>query len=135
MTAVLAVAAVLVAAWALRALRRWLPAAWPRGPRSPMAADSVSGDLERVQRTVAAAWHAGEMHWRLRPLLREVAAAGLRRRRVDLDADPIAARALLSPRTWELVRPDRPRPDDPFAPGLGRDELQAVLDDLEALLR
>jgi hypothetical protein len=134
-TAVLAVAAVLAAAWALRALRRWLPAAWPRGPQASTPPGAAAGDLERVQRMVAAASHAGEMHWRLRPLLREVAAAGLRRRRVDLDAEPIAARALLSPRTWELVRPDRPRPDDSFAPGISRDELQAVLDELETLMR
>jgi hypothetical protein len=134
-TAVLAIAAVLVATWALRALRRSLPAAWPRAPQPPTVAADVSGDLESLQRTVAAAWHAGEMHWRLRPVLREVAAAALRRRRVDLDTDPIAARSLLSPRTWELVRPDRPRPDDAFAPGIGRDELQAVLDDLETLMR
>ena len=134
MTAVLAVAPVLVAAWALRALRRWLP---PHGlgARDRRRPATLSGDLERLQRMVAAACHAGEVHWRLRPVVREVAAAGLRRRRVDLDADPIAARALLSPRTWELVRPDRPRPHDSFAPGLGRDELRAVLDDLEALMR
>ena len=135
MTVVLAVAAVLVAGWALRALRRWLPAAWPRGPQPPSTAVAVSGDLERVERTVGAAWHAGEMHWRLRPVLREVAAAGLRRRGVELDAEPIVARGLLAPETWELVRPERPRPNDPFAPGIGRDELRAVLDDLEALLR
>ena len=135
MTAVLALAAVLVAAWALRALRRWLPAAWPRHAQAPNATRAAVGDLERLERMVAAASHAGEMHWRLRPVLREVAAAGLRRRRVDLDTDPIAAPALLSPRTWELVRPDRPRPDDSFAPGMSRDELRAVLDDLETLMR
>ena len=118
----------------MRALRRWLPAAWPRGPQPSVPAGGVAGDLEWVQRTVAAASHAGEMHWRLRPVLREVASVGLRLRRVDLDGDPGSARALLSPLTWELVRPDRPRPDDPFAPGLGRDELRAVLDELEALL-
>jgi hypothetical protein len=33
------------------------------------------------------------------------------------------------------VRPDRPRPDDAFARGLAPARLNAVLDDLEALLR
>jgi hypothetical protein len=133
-TAALAVAAVLVSAWAVRALRRWLPAAWPRGSQPAVASRGTAGDLEWVERTVAAASHAGEMHWRLRPVLREVAAAGLRRRGVDLDADAAAAQGLLAQGTWELVRPDRPRPDDPFSPGLRPAQLDAVLADLEALL-
>jgi hypothetical protein len=131
----LAFVAALGTAWGVRAVARSLPIAWPRAPHPPVAAAPVPGDLEWVQRTVAATSHAGEMHWRLRPVLREVAAAGLRQRRVDLDGDPDAARALLAPETWELVRPDRPRPEDPFAPGLGRDDLKVVLDDLEGLLR
>ncbi|HEY7622239.1 MAG TPA: hypothetical protein VH834_20885 [Solirubrobacteraceae bacterium] len=134
MNVVLTIVAVLVAVWAIRSLRRRLPAAWPRAPAAAAPGGGVVGDLEWVRRAVAAASSAGEMHWRLRPVLREVAAAGLARRRIDLDADPAAARALLAPETWELVRPDRRRPDDPFAPGLGRVELRTVLDDLERLL-
>jgi hypothetical protein len=83
----------------------------------------------------AATSHAGELHLRLRPVLREIAANGLRRRGVDLDEQPQAAQELLAPETWELVRPDRPRPDDAFARGLAPARLNAVLDDLEALLR
>jgi hypothetical protein len=67
-------------------------------------------------------------------VLREVAAEGLRRRGVDLDAEPDRARELLAADTWEVVRPDRPRPDDPFAPGLPPKRLDAIIDDLEALL-
>jgi hypothetical protein len=54
---------------------------------------------------------------------------------VELDTQPQAAQKLLAPETWELVRPDRPRPDDAFAPGLAPKRLDAVLDDLEALMR
>ena len=85
-------------------------------------------------RTNRLSLHAS-LHLRLRPILREIAADGLRRRGVELDAQPQAARALLAPETWELVRPDRPRPDDAFARGLAPARLDAVLDDLEALLR
>ena len=46
-----------------------------------------------------------------------------------------AAQELLAPDTWELVRPDRQRPDDAFARGLAPARLDAVLDDLEGLLR
>ena len=108
--------------------------------RAAGAADSapgeVAGDRERLDRVVSAATsHAGDLHLRLRPILREIAADGLRRRGVELDAQPGAAQALLAPETWELVRPDRPRPDDAFARGLAPRRLNAVLDDLEALLR
>ena len=96
----------------------------------------ATGDRERLDRVVSTATtHAGDLHLRLRPILREIAADGLRRRGVELDAQPQAAQQLLAPDTWEIVRPDRPRPGDAFAPGLAPKRLDAVLDDLEALMR
>jgi len=134
MSAVLAAAAVAVTALAVRVLVRALPLVRDRAAPPPAAADE-SGDLASVQRRVATGTaHAGELHLRLRPVLREVAAEGLRRRGVDLDAEPDRARELLAADTWEVVRPDRPRPDDPFAPGLPPKRLDAIIDDLEALL-
>jgi hypothetical protein len=133
---VLAVLAVLVVAGAVRALSETLPPLRRASAASTSATGEASGDRERLDRVVSAATsHAGEVHLRLRPILREIAADGLRRRGVELDAQPQAARALLAPETWELVRPDRPRPDDVFARGLAPARLNAVLDDLEALLR
>ncbi len=135
MNVALAVVAVLVAAGAVRALYRELP------PRRRVRGDQARrqdrevGDLARLDRAVSTATaSAGDLHSRLRPILREIAADGLRRRGVDLDTDPAAAQAVLTPETWELVRPERPRPEDPFAPGLPPAKLDAVLDDLEALL-
>jgi hypothetical protein len=129
--AALAVLAVVVAAGAVRALLETLPPL-----RRPASRQASSTDRERLDRVVSTATtHAGDLHVRLRPILREIAADGLRRRGVELDAQPQAARALLAPETWELVRPDRPRPDDAFARGLAPARLDAVLDDLEALLR
>ena len=134
MSALLAVAAVLAAALAVRVLVRTLPLVRDRAAPPPPGPDE-SGDLASLQRRVATGTaHAGELHLRLRPVLREVAAEGLRRRGVDLDAEPGRARELLAADTWEVVRPDRPRPDDPFAPGLPPKRLDAILDDLEALL-
>jgi hypothetical protein len=133
--AALAVAAALVVAASIRALVGALPRRrGAAGARPVDTAESVN-DLARLERIVATATtHAGDLHMRLRPILREIAADGLRRRGVDLEADPRAAQALVAPSTWELVRPDRPRPDDPFARGLPPAQLDAVLDDLEALL-
>jgi hypothetical protein len=132
--AALAAIAVLVALSAIRTLRRWLPPRQAPPSRREEPA-GLAGDLERIQRTVGSTAFAGDVHWRLRPLLREVAAAGLLRHRVRLDEEPERARELVSPDTWELVRPDRPRPDEPLARGLAPGQLDAVLDDLEALLR
>jgi hypothetical protein len=134
--AALTVIAVLVAAGALRALGQTLPPLRRPAPASGSSTGEGTGDREHLDRVVSAATsHAGDLHLRLRPILREIAANGLRRRGVDLDAEPQAAQELLAPETWELVRPDRPRPDDAFARGLAPARLNAVLDDLEALLR
>jgi hypothetical protein len=134
--AALAVLAVLVATGAVRALIETLPPLRRAAPAQGSASGEPGGDRERLDRVVSAATsHAGDLHLRLRPILREIAADGLRRRGVELDAQPQAARQLLAPETWELVRPDRPRPADAFARGLPRKQLDLVLDDLEALLR
>ena len=136
MNAALTVVAVLVAAGALRAHGQTLPPLRRPAPASGSSTGEGTGDREHLDRVVSAATsHAGEVHLRLRPILREIAANGLRRRGVDLDAEPQAAQELLAPETWELVRADRPRPDDAFARGLAPARLSAVLDDLEALLR
>jgi hypothetical protein len=134
--AALTVLAVVVAAGAVRALSETLPPMRRPAPGKPAATGEATGDRERLERAVSTGTtHAGDLHLRLRPILREIAADGLRRRGVELDAQPQAARELLAPHTWELVRPDRPRPDDAFARGLPPARLDAVLDDLEALLR
>lgn len=136
MNAAVTVLAVLVAAAAVRALIETLPPLRRAAPAQVSAAGEAGGDRERLDRVVSAATsHAGDLHLRLRPILREIAADGLRRRGVELDAQPQAAQELLAPETWELVRPDRPRPADAFARGLAPARLDAVLADLEALLR
>jgi hypothetical protein len=134
--AALTVVAVLVAAGALRALVQTLP---PLRRAAP-ASGSVGGEAPATAST-STAWSAPR---RAMPASCTCACArscarsrptGLRRRGVDLDAEPQAAQELLAPETWELVRPDRPRPDDAFARGLAPARLNASSDDLEALLR
>jgi hypothetical protein len=80
---------------------------------------------------------AGEfdVHFRLRPLLRDVATAGLAMQSgIDLDRQPERARERLSPETWELVRPDRPRPERGQTTGIDTASLTAVVDELERIL-
>jgi hypothetical protein len=133
---VLAVLAVLVVASAVRALSETLPFARHRRDRHAESTHEDPADFARIRRAVASGTaSAGDLHLRLRPILREVAIDGLRRHGVELDADPARAQQLLAPATWELVRPDRPAPADAFAGGLPEAQLDLVLDDLEALLR
>ena len=135
MNVILAVLAALVVVSAARALIDALPLARRRGGRTADAPAEDPVDFARIGRAVASGnANAGDLHLRLRPILREVAMDGLRRHGLELDADPARAQQLLSPATWELVRPDRPAPADAFARGLPAAQLDLVLDDLEALL-
>ena len=91
-------------------------------------------DLERIERLVFTGTEtASAVHARLRPLLREIAQGRLQRRGVQLDRSPARARELLGAELWELVRPDRRRPQDPRAPGMSLRELAEIVDRLEQL--
>ena len=76
---------------------------------------------------------AFDVHFRLRPLVRDVASGLLLRRGVDLERSPDRARELLGPDAWELIRPDRPPPDDRSATGLPLAEIERTVDALERL--
>jgi hypothetical protein len=90
-------------------------------------------DLERFERLVTISATASAVHLRLRPVLREIAAARLGRRGISLDGSPGDARPILGEDLWELVRPDRPRPADPRGPGISLAQLTAFTDRLEDL--
>jgi hypothetical protein len=133
--AALAILAALVVATAARALLHALPLARHRRERRADEPSTDAADLARIERAVASGTaSAGDLHLRLRPILRDIATDGLRRHGIELDADPARAQALLAPATWEIVRPGRPAPTDAFARGLPADQLDVVIDDLEALL-
>ena len=76
---------------------------------------------------------AFDVHYRLRPSLRAVASGLLLRRGVDLERSPERARELVGPDVWELIRPDRPAPDDRTAPGLPLAAVERAVGDLERM--
>jgi hypothetical protein len=79
-----------------------------------------------------AATTAFDVHHRLRPIVREIAAQRLwRRHAVDLEHDQERAQSLLGDDVWELARHDRPAPSDPFAPGLEIGSMRLVVEELE----
>jgi hypothetical protein len=90
--------------------------------------------LERLEREVAlAASREYDLHYRLRPVLREIAAARLERRGAMLDSDSPRARELLGDELWSLTEPDREPPSDRQAPGIGFEELERTVERLERL--
>jgi hypothetical protein len=83
--------------------------------------------LAKVEREVTLAiGNAYDLHARLLPHLREIAAARLERRGQQPGPDTLG-------RWWELLRPDRPEPRERFAPGIPEHELRALVADLEAI--
>lgn len=75
---------------------------------------------------------AFDLHYRLRPRLRALALDLLdTRRRLSLDRDPEEARRVLGDATYELVREDRPPPEDRLARGLPPAVLADVVESLE----
>jgi hypothetical protein len=86
-------------------------------------------ELERTEREVTLATAtAYDLHVRLLPHLREIAQCRLEQTGKTSGADTLG-------RWWDLLRPDRPEPEDRFAPGITRAELSALVRDLERMGR
>lgn len=90
--------------------------------------------LARIEREVTlATGTAFDVHFRLRPMLQSLSASLLLRRGIDVERNPARAETLLGPDLWELVRPDRPAPDDRAAPGVPIETVERVVADLERI--
>lgn len=119
-------------------LRRSLPRktfAWPPR-RQTRWAEQPTAQFERIERALAAAsWNESHLYETMRPLVREIVTARLRRHhRVDLDRAPDRAHAVVGDGyAWSLVRPERKPPLGPGGRGWSRGELESLLDELEAL--
>jgi hypothetical protein len=110
-------------------------AAAPRARRSdfasalherPEQAGRIS-QLAKVEREVTLAiGNAYDLHARLLPHLREIAAARLERRGQRPGPDTLG-------RWWDLLQPDRPEPKERFAPGIAEAELRELVADLERI--
>jgi hypothetical protein len=119
---------------ALAALRRAYPPATPlggsgigsRGQTRPPSLDRMG--------TIVALGVSGsfDLHHRLRPRVRSLAAGLLSsRRRISLDGQPAQARAALGDEAYDLVRANRPPPQDRLARGMPLADLRRVVDALE----
>ena len=88
--------------------KAWMRSPFERAPEKPEQPQPIA-ELDRIDRLVVlGAANEFDLHYRLRPLLRQVAAERLYGLHgVDLDRDPERARPLLGDELWEVVRPDR----------------------------
>jgi hypothetical protein len=138
---VLFIAALLIG-WLIGRLRRTLPLApdFQRLLSSPVPGKTEVEQFEGIRRRLTLAQSSRADLLRLQPLVREIAAARLSRRDIDLEREPEEAQALVAgDKVWELIRPDTvapagPRePVDPRAPGWSRTELERLVEELENL--
>jgi hypothetical protein len=89
-------------------------------------------ELERLVTSAGAS--AVHVHAYLRPLLAEIAARRLATRGQTLERMPDGVgRELLGESLWEIVRPNRPFPEDRHGPGVATQELKGMLEVLERL--
>ncbi len=92
-----------------------------RRPDEPMR----PAELVRIEREITlGTTTAGHLHTRLIPLLRDAAVA-----RLGVDV----TRERLGDEAWELLRPDRPEPEDRNAPGIPLRQVRSVVATLEQL--
>jgi hypothetical protein len=120
---------------ALAALRRAYPPATSLARKTARKVSVRPPSLDRMA-NLAALGVAGsfDAHHRLRPRVRAIASGLLSaRRRIALDSQPAEARAALGDEAYELVRPDRPPPEDRLARGMPVPQLRHVVESLERL--
>jgi len=119
-------------------LRQAMPVAGhPFDPRS-VGRQSEPQHLRQVRWIArnlrAASDSAYDLQIRLRPLVRQVASVALvRRYGIVLEREPERARDVVSERLWRLLGEELEPPKDRFERGLSREELRAVIEDLEAI--
>jgi hypothetical protein len=105
-----------------------LEAALERKPEPP----ERPRELARIEREVdLGISNAFYLHFRLRPLLRAIAANRLRSR-AGLELDR-AGPTVFEADEWELLRPDRPEPRDPHGRGVPLARLRPLVDRLERM--
>jgi hypothetical protein len=127
---------VAVAALAVTICVALLPAPRPlRRRRAVTPRPGRPDQLAAIERLVTTAGtSATHTHAYLRPLLIRIASHRLLARGQTLDRmRPATGRELFGPRLWDMVRPDRPFPEDRHGPGVSPRELSDMLEVLERL--
>jgi len=136
MTLLAEIALLIVAAGIIIVCLTRLPASattpWRRAAGTTVVRPQSFLEAERLVSMSQA--NALTVHAYLRAALVPIAAHRLAARGIVLERlDDGAARQLLGPQLWDLIRPGRPFPEDRHAPGIPIGELAAMLTVLEQL--
>lgn len=100
----------------------------PGALRSPYYPELIQQELG------SSANRALELHYRLRPRLREITADRLATNHsVAMDEATESTRRLLGDEAWELLRPDREPPRDRLGPGMSVAELERIVTAVEGI--
>jgi hypothetical protein len=113
-----------------RSASRFEAALAPAKERMP-----VFDEFASIQRIVdGARFSSFDLHYGLRPLLRELAATRLRvRRGIELDAEPGPASELLGAEAFALLREGRPPPSNYRRPGMRLQAIERIVKVLESI--
>ena len=126
----------------LLAMTSWLKRVLPSEGGSELEAALVSEprpspsvqSLDRLERELSmGAARAFDLHYRLRPVIKEIATARLARHGLELDPRAVRVRELLGDGLADLLDPDRQAPDDRQTVGPGLDGMRATIERLERL--
>ena len=136
MTLLAEIALIVLAGIAVATCVTLLPTPRPLRRRTPVAQGSSRPQqlvaLERLVTTAGSS--AVSAHAYLRPLLIQIVSHRLAARGLALERMPEAmGRAVLGDHLWEIVRPDRPFPEDRRGPGVQPRELGAMLEVIRRL--
>ena len=93
----------------------------------------IAGLLRLERELSMASARQFDLHYRLRPVLRDVAMARLEQRGIDLDSGRPVVHELLGDELFELTAPDREPPKNRLAPGPGVEGLDRTISRLERL--
>ena len=95
----------------------------------------VLDEFESIRRTVdAARYSALDVHFMLRPLLRELAASRLRvRRGFELDAQPVLAAEVLGSAAFAFLQEGRPARLNYRRPAMSLQEIDRIVKGLESI--
>jgi hypothetical protein len=130
------IALVAAAAIGVVVFSRFIPASTTtRGRRTPAQEPARPDQLLASERVVnSARAMAIHVHASLRPALVEIASRRLAAQGQALErmSDPLGEE-LLGDQLWEIVRPNRPFPEDRHTSGVTLQDLNAMLDVLERL--
>jgi hypothetical protein len=131
---------IVLGALALLGLVSWLRRSAPRAHESlleralhrPTEEPETVPELPHLERVlVMSAAQEFDLHYRLRPTLREIAAARLAERGLHLDAGGPLVEEALGDELWAVVRPDRVAPENRQVRGIGRDGIERLVSRIE----